>query len=158
MRAVGIDLAGKPENDSGFCILTDEGSETKLLHTDTEILAAIEAAKPDIIAIDAPFWLPKTGNWRPAEDALMKRGFRPLSPMFPSMRMLAMRAMHIVRMLRERGYRVIEVFPRASEQILGLSKEPRKNQDEYDALLAALTGKAYLERRYEDLTGVIVPK
>jgi predicted nuclease with RNAse H fold len=110
-----------------------------------------------MVAMDAPFWLPK-GNWRPSEDALMKRGFRPLSSAFPSMRMLTMRAMHIVRVLRERGYRVIEVFPRASEQILGLSKEPRKNQDEYDALLAALTGKAFLEGKYEDLSGIVIPK
>ncbi|MEM7820274.1 MAG: DUF429 domain-containing protein, partial [Candidatus Aenigmatarchaeota archaeon] len=72
MRIVGIDLAGKPENDTGFCLLSDNGAETKLLHTDTEILAAVEAAKPDIIAIDAPFWLPK-GNWRPAEEMLMRR-------------------------------------------------------------------------------------
>jgi predicted nuclease with RNAse H fold len=157
MRTVGIDLAGKPENDTGFCILTDEGTETRLLHTDTDILAAVEAAKPDIVAMDAPFWLPK-GNWRPCEEALMRRGFRPLSPAFQSMRMLTMRAMHLVRVIAGRGYKVIEVFPRASEQILGLSKEPRKNQDEYDALLAALTGKAYMEGKYEDVAGIILPK
>ncbi len=157
MRIVGIDLAGKPENDTGFCILTNESSEAKLLHTDTDILAAVEAAKPEIVAIDAPFWLPR-GNWRPSEELLMKRGFRPISPAFQSMRMLTMRAAHIVRVLAERGYKVIEVFPQATEQILGLSKEPRKNKDEYDALLAALTGKAYLEGKYEDIAGVIVPR
>jgi len=157
MRAVGIDLAGKSENDTGFCLLSDAGTETKLLHTDTEILAAIEAAKPDVVAIDAPFWMPK-GNWRPSEELLMRRGFRPLSPSFPSMRMLSMRAMNIVRVLRGRGHVVIEVFPRATEEILGISKEPRKNQDEYDALLAALTGKAFKEGKYLDFAGVIIPK
>ena len=55
-------------------------------------------------------------------------------------------------------YKVIEVFSRASEKILGLSKEPRKNKDEYDALLCALTAKAYLEGNYEDLDGIIIPK
>lgn len=157
MRVVGIDLAGKPENDTGFCLLTDAGTETKILHSDMEILAEIENIKPEVVAIDAPFWLPR-GNWRPSDEALMRRGFMPISPAFSSMRMLTMRAMHLVRVLADRGYRVIEVFTKASEKILGLSKEPRKNQDEYDALLAALTGKAFLERNFEDLAGVIVPK
>jgi predicted nuclease with RNAse H fold len=56
---------------------------------------------------------------------------------------MAARAQKLVRLLRGRGYRVIEVFPRASEQILGLSKEPRKNQDEYDALIDDPTGFLY---------------
>ena len=44
------------------------------------------------------------------------------------------------------------------EKILGLSKEPRRNQDEYDALLCALAGKAFLEKTFEDLDGIIIPK
>jgi len=167
MRAIGLDLAGRATNPTGFCLLTTEentsNSDTKLLFSDEELVTAIEAAKPDIIAIDAPFWLPhgpagRVIPFRNSEQLLLKRGFRPLSPALPTMQELSMRALRLVKVLRERGYRVIEVFPRASEQILGLSKEPRKNQDEYDALLAALTGKAYLEGKYEDLDGIVIPK
>lgn len=61
MKVVGIDLAGKSENPTGFCLLTDEGSQAKLLFSDTEILREIEDTKPDCIAIDAPFWLPQSG-------------------------------------------------------------------------------------------------
>ncbi len=162
MKVAGIDLAGKPENQTGFCLLTEDGSETKILHTDLDILKEIKKTKPDLIAVDAPFWVPKTGNqvvpWRNAEELLMKRGFRPLSIAFPTMQLLANRAKHLVSVLRERGYKVIEVFPRATEIILNVSKEYRKNEDEYDALLCALTGKYYLEGKFEDLDGIIIPK
>ena len=158
MRVVGIDLAGKPENPTGFCSLTDSGTETTLLHTDMEIINEIDKIKPDCIAIDAPFWLPRTGIWRSSDEKLLRRGFQPISPAFPTMRLLVIRASHLVKILRERSYNVIEVFSNASEKVLGLSKEPRKNQDEYDALLCALTAKSYLEKKYEDLDGIILPK
>ena len=158
MKVVGIDLAGKSQNTTGFCLLTESGAETKLLYSDLDILKEIEKIKPKCIAIDAPFWMPKSGAWRPAEEKLLRRGFKPLSPLLPTMRILVLRASHLVRVLRERKYRVIEVFSQASEKILGLTKEPRKNKDEYDALLCALTAKAYLERRYEDLDGIIIPR
>lgn len=158
MRVVGIDLAGKPENPTGFCSLTDSGTETKVLYTDTDIINEIDKIKPDCIAIDAPFWLPRTGIWRSSDEKLLRRGFQPISPVFPTMRLLVIRASHLVKVLRERGYKIIEVFSSASEKVLGLSKEPRKNQDEYDALLCALTAKAYLEGKYEDLDGTIIPR
>jgi uncharacterized protein len=156
MRVVGIDLAGKFENPSGFCAMIDEKTETKLLHTNEEIISEIDSIKPDCIAIDAPFWLPQ-GTWRSSEEKLLKRGFMPLSPLLPNMKILVMRASNLVKVLREGGYIVIEVFANASERILGLSKEPRKNQDEYDALMCALTAKAYMDGKYEDIDGIIIP-
>lgn len=158
MKVVGIDLAGKSKNPTGFCFLTESGAQTKLLYSDLEILREIESIKPDCIAIDAPFWLPKVGAWRPCDEKLLKRGYKPLSPILPTMRLLTLRASHLVRVLKERKYNVIEVFPRTTEIVLGLSKKPRKNEHEYDALLCALTAKAYLERKYEDLDGIIIPK
>jgi uncharacterized protein len=158
MKVVGLDLAGKTENPSGFCFMSDEGSQIKLLFTDDDILREIDGAKPDCIAIDAPLWMPPSGAWRPSDEKLMKRGFQPISPLFPTMRILVVRAMNLVKILRTKGYNVIEAFSGASESILGLSKEPRKNKDEYEALLCALTAKAYLEGKYEDLDGIILPK
>ena len=158
MKVVGIDLAGKFENPTGFCSMTEEGTETKLLFTDEEIINEVDAIKPDCIAVDAPFCLPNRGAWRTGEEKLLRRGFQPISALLPTMRLLALRASNLVKILRENGYRVIEVFSSASEKVLGLSKEPRKNKDEYDALLCALTAKAYLEGNYEDLDGIIIPK
>jgi hypothetical protein len=158
MKVVGVDLAGKPENPTGFCLLTDEGSQTKLLFSDEEILKEIEEVKPECIAIDAPLWLPRNGIWRTSDEKLLKRGFQPVSPAFPTMRLLVIRASRLVKIIRDGGYFVIEVFSHASEKVLGLSKEPRKNQDEYDALICALTAKAYSEGKYEDLDGIIIPR
>lgn len=161
MRVIGIDLAGKPENPTGFCLLETNGelrTEIKLLKDDSEIMKAIEEAKPDCVAIDAPFWIPSYGFWRKNEELLIKRGFRPLSPRLPSMQVLALRAKRIVQTLREKGFRVIEVFPSATEKILQLSREPNSNEHEYDALLCALTAKFYLEKKFEDLEGIIIPK
>ncbi len=157
MRVVGIDLAGKFENPTGFCSLIGFKTETKLLFSDEDIINEIDRIRPDCIAIDAPFWLPRFGAWRPCDEKLLRKGFKPLSPLLPTMRILALRASRLVKTLREKNYKVIEVFSNASEKILGLSKEPRKNKDEYDALLCALTAKAYLEENYEDLDGIIIP-
>lgn len=158
MRVAGIDLAGKFENPTGFCSISDGTAEIKLLYKDDEILGEVERVKPDCIAIDAPFWLPQTGLWRPSEIKLISKGFTPLSPMLPNVRMLSLRASLLVKALRSRGFRVIEVFSRASEEVLGLSKEPRKNKDEYDALVCAMTAKCYMEGNYEDIDGIILPK
>lgn len=156
---VGIDLAGKEENPTGFCVLRVTGAKTKKLFTDEEILEEIAKAKPKVVAIDAPLWLPpKDIPWRIGELLLMKRGFRPLSLLLPSMRLLALRAKNLAKKIREMGIEVIEVFAAASEKILGLQKEKRKSKDEYDALLCALTAKAYLDGKYEDLGGIIIPK
>lgn len=157
MKVVGIDLAGKVENPTGFCVLDDSGSQAKLVFSDAEILKSVDETRPDCIAIDAPFWLPINGPWRPSDEKLFKMGFQPVSPLFPTMRILVMRASHLVKILKESGYNVIEVFSAATEKVLGLSKETKKNKDEYDALLCALTAKAYLEKRYENLDGLIIP-
>jgi len=153
---VGIDLAGSPKNPTGICVLRDK-AETKLVYTDEEIIEEVKKAKPEVVAIDAPLWL-SNGPWRLCEILLMKRGFRPLSLLLPSMRLLALRAKKLADVFRKDGIEVIEVFARASEKILGIKKEKRKNKDEYDALVCALTAKAYIENKYENLAGIIIPK
>ena len=167
MRVVGVDLAGKVDNDSGFCVLIIEDGEvktceTKLIKKDSEIIEEVKKIRPDCIAIDAPFWIPREGiqvrPWRKSDILLMKRGFRPYSLALPTVQQLAMRASYIVKQLRNDDHKVIEVFSKASERILGLSKAHKQNKDKYDALVCALTARAYLENNYEDLEGVIIPK
>ncbi|MFZ3077932.1 MAG: DUF429 domain-containing protein [Candidatus Aenigmatarchaeota archaeon] len=161
MKVVGIDLAGKPENPTGFCVLEADGevkTEIKILKEDSEIIAAAEDAKPDCIAIDAPFWIPQTGFWRRSEELLMKRGFKVVSPKLPSMQILAFRAKGIVESLRKKGFIVIEVSASATEKILQASREPKSNEHEYEALLCALTAKFYLDRKFDDLEGIIIPR
>lgn len=161
MRVIGIDLAGKPENPTGFCVLEADGevkTEIKILKDDSEIIKAVEDAKPDCVAMDAPFWIPPSGFWRRGEELLIKRGFRPVSPRLPSMQVLALRAKGIVQTLREKGFHVIEVSASATEKVLQASREPKSNEHEYEALLCALTAKFYLDRKFDDLEGIIIPR
>jgi len=146
MKIIGIDLAGKESRPTGLCVLIDNHTWTKTVHTDEEIIIIIDAERPDLIAIDAPFSLPKTGWWRQGDKELRKAGFRPLSPKFPAMRILVKRAQKLVKKLA--GYEIIEVFPRATEKVLEAEKEPQADPHQYDALLCALTGKYYLAGKY----------
>jgi predicted nuclease with RNAse H fold len=155
MKIIGIDLAGKDKNPTGFCVMTDSGTEARLLRTDEDILKAVEEIEPDVIAVDAPFSFPKEGYYRDSDVRLQEEGFKPLSPVFRGMRPLVERAMKLVPELRK-NYRVIEVFPRATEKILGLEE---KKTHEYDALLCALTGKYYFQGKFRSMgkEGIVVP-
>ncbi len=166
MRVVGIDLAGLETNETGFCILDFGGDKdhitVKRFLYDREILDELESLnsqeKIGVIAIDAPFGWPESGYLRKSDVMLRDRGFTPLSPVFPGMKPLTRRGMMLSQILRKRGFQVIEVFSKASEKILGLDKTRAANKDEYDALVCALTGKAYLKGKYEDLDGIVLPK
>ncbi len=167
MRAVGIDLAGLETNETGFCVLDfDEGGkdrvQVKRLLYDREILDEVERLsgeqKVDVVAIDAPFGWPEEGYLRRSDLMLKNRGFVPLSPLFPGMKPLTRRGKMLSEILKKRDFHVIEVFSKASEKILGLDKTRAANRDEYDALVCALTGKAFLQGKYEDLDGIVIPK
>ena len=159
MAIVGIDLAGKEKNPSGFCIMAEEGTRTLLLNSDNEILRKVEKVKPDLICIDAPFSFPQEGYFREGDMEMRKDGFDPLSPRFPGMQPLVSRAMILVNVLRKK-YEVIEVFPRATEKVLGLERNRRADKDQYDSMLCALTGKYYLQNKFKAYgpERIIVPK
>ncbi|MEM7826685.1 MAG: DUF429 domain-containing protein [Candidatus Aenigmatarchaeota archaeon] len=160
MRVVGIDLAGKEKNPTGFCLLIvsnqEESTETMLLYTDDEIIRESQKAAPDLICIDAPLSFPEHGYFRDSDIELKRRGFKPLSPLFPSMALLTKRGIKLKIRLEKMGYKIIEVFPMATEKILGLEKEKKANKDKYDSLLCALTGKYYLKNSYELIGNEIV--
>ena len=63
----GIDLAGKPENPTGWAAWENKKVKASLLYMDNQILEAITQSKPEVIAVDAPFSLPKSGILRKAD-------------------------------------------------------------------------------------------
>jgi len=164
MKIIGIDLSGKDKNPTGFCVFLIENESEKiekltLLCKDNEIIEEVKKENPCIICIDAPLSFPKSGYFRESDIELKKKGFKPLSPLFPGMKVLVERGIRLKQKFEENGYKVIEVFPRATERILRLSKEKKTNQDLYDAFLCALTGKYYLKNQYEILGNeIIIPK
>ncbi len=159
MKVVGLDLAGKQENDTGLCFI--EGSSVKILtvRTDVEIMEIVKTTDPDIIAVDAPLGFPEEGMYRDCDQKLKDMGYDVLSPNFPGMRVLVNRARSLVGKLSKMdGYDIIEVFSQASEDILPARRTCGMSEDEFDAFVCALTAKKYLEGEYKDMDGIVLPE
>lgn len=179
---IGIDLAGKPENPTGWAVWKNKRVETSLIYTDNEILEGITHNKPVIISIDAPFSLPKRGILRKADREMIRRGYRVFPPKLPAMRTLTVRAMELNKLIAEKGYKTIEVHPTSTRKALNMpSKDWGKIQTilkriglegdlkvrtltphELDAITAALTAYLHIQNRTEVLGDeegyIIIPK
>ena len=180
---IGIDLAGVPANPTGWALLRNKTVKTALLYTDNEILEDITRANPLIIAIDAPFSLPKNGFMRKADSLMIKKGYHVFPPTLQAMKKLTLRAMNMNRLIAEKGYKAIEVHPTSTRKALNMpSKDWKKIQDilknrglkgdiktraltahEIDAATAALTAYLHIQNQTEMLGDeeegyIIVPK
>jgi predicted nuclease with RNAse H fold len=178
-KIIGLDLAGLEKNETGFCVFQEKNAVVRVLHSDDEILAAIDAEQPDLICIDGPLTIPREGNLRRCDLELQDYGVLP--PLLGGMRYLTLRANRLRERL-ERRYRVIEVFPTASAKILGFwDPNPAQRQkalvrmgitgdvekrmltkDEVDAIVAAATGHLYLSGKAAEVGGdegiIVVPR
>lgn len=181
--ACGLDLAAVETNLSGFAVIRGKTVHACQLHSLNEALKTVVAAKPRIVAVDAPLSLPKQGTMRAADRAMNSRGYRVFPPLLPAMKKLAERAIKLKTMLEQNRLPVIEVHPTSSRKALQLpAKDWRKIQDalrqmsfegdpatrtlsphEIDAVTAALTGCLHLKNGTE-LIGdaaegyIVVPK
>lgn len=154
MISVGIDLAGKEKNITGFAVLKNGTFKTKKLFRNEEIIRWVKNSNPDIIAIDSPFSLPEEKFFRDCDLELIKMGFKVLSPRFKNMEILVKRCRTLLSEFNKMNFKAIEVFPRAVEKILGINKEKvEKNlgkisKDEFDAVLCAIMGRLYLKNEF----------
>lgn len=190
---VGIDLAGSPKRNTGICTLRGMTvSSCETVYTDEEILTHVDRANPNLIAIDAPLNLPpgrkriedRNGeHFRPCDRELLKRGIRFFPITLGPMRSLTTRGIALKKKLSRRGYKVIEMYPGAAQDVWGIARkqdgltklrrgleklglkglENRMNGDELDAATGALVGKLFLEGKAEVLGNfrqgaIIIPK
>ncbi len=159
MKVVGIDLAGKQENDTGFCLLDGSDVVTRVLKSDVEIVEVVRGTEPDVVAVDAPFSFPDEGMYRDCDKELKDMGYEVLSPNYPGMKVLVQRAKALIGKLKGLGeFDIIEVFPRAAEKNLPVKRTNSMTEDEYDAFLCALTGRKYMKDEYMDLDGIVIPE
>ena len=162
---LGLDLAGSPQNMSGYAELNllNHTITWGAIYEDNEILNLVRKLKPIILAIDAPLSLPRRGYMRDVDRLMHKLHFPVLPPRFRGMEMLTRRAMMLVSKF-PKDIEIIEVHPtstlRALEQryrVRGLHEifkmlalSPLKdsfNRHERDAILSAITGYFfYMER------------
>ena len=135
---MGIDLAGSPKRRTGICILNIKNNEviTKNLYSTKDIINEVIKTKPSVIAIDAPLSLPagrkslgvrykKGPHFRQCDLELraMKIRFFPIT--LGPMRKLTSRGIMLKKKLEAYGFKVIETFPGAVQDILGM---PRKKK------------------------------
>lgn len=183
MKIIGLDLAGSEKRITGFCLMGYEIDEISELKTNDEIISRVKDIKPDLIAIDSPLNFPEKGNWRKAEHEMNKRRIKFFPPRgLLAMEQLVVRAMALKELFEKKGILVIEVYPGAFYDIMkmprkkndleikrllklyNLSLSRRKySQDELDAVIAAFTGRLFLEAKVEFIGDeeegqIVVPK
>lgn len=179
LRVFGIDLTGSEQRASGVALLDGVDLElTKRLNTDAEIEAEVINSKAEVVSIDSPLSLPEDKNkiYRRCELELKRRGIGVYWCLLPSMRNLTMRGISLAAKLRNAGATVIESYPGAAQDILGIPRKQKGTQaladalakfgirgnldishDELDAVTAAIVGQYYLRGDYEALGCLILP-
>jgi len=178
---VGIDLTSSEERDTGWAVLKGDKAETLRLGTDKDIIDATMEQLPDIVSIDSPLALPygrcceKTdcqcrqyGITRFCERFLMSLGIGVFPCLIPSMVNLTMRGIRLAKAFEDKGITVIESYPGAAQDILGMPRKQRGidllceslkrfgidikgtniSHDELDAITSALVGYFYLSDQY----------
>src|SRR3989304_10053445 len=137
LRVVGIDLTGSEERPSGWCLLEGSHAITKRLGSDAEIITKTYESQPTLVSIDSPLSIPAGrisvfdddpgrkdfGIMRHCERILKKRGVNVYPSLIPSMQKLTARGMKLANQFRSMGIPVIESFPGAAQDIMGI---PRK--------------------------------
>jgi len=179
-RIVGIDLTGSERRLTGWSLLNGAIATTKTIRTDDELVRETIAARADVVSIDSPLSVPEActnplidGNWpiyRKCELALKRMGISVFWCLLPSMKSLTIRGIKLASALRNAGLTVIESYPGAAQDLLGI---PRKGSsleelkwglrragitgayltahvthDEVDAITSALVGLFYLANDY----------
>jgi len=190
MKIIGLDLAGVEKRPTGFCIMDGMNVKTFILYSDDEILHEVEHVKPEVIAIDAPLTLPKGRksieertniHLRECDRLLLKRGIKFFPITLGPMRLLTKRGIRLKKILKKKGFRVIEVYPGGAQDVLGIPRKQKgteklrksleslgieglketMNDHELDAVTCAFVGKLFLEGRYEVLgsvdDGIVMP-
>jgi uncharacterized protein YprB with RNaseH-like and TPR domain/predicted nuclease with RNAse H fold len=175
-RIVGIDLTGSEKRATGWALMDGPFATTKTIRTDEELVSETLAAKPDLVSIDSPLSLPYRYGaagvpiYRKCELALKRMGISVFWCLLPSMHMLTHRGIKLAQELRKAGCKVIESYPGAAQDILGIPRKKasldelkhglsragitgdfltaRITHDEVDAITSALVGLFYLADDY----------
>ena len=187
---VGIDLAGSSRRPTGVCVLHGMRAHTHLAYRDEEILSAVDQAKPDLVPIDAPLSLPngrktiydRSGeHLRECDRELQRRSIRFFPITLGPMRMLTERGLTLRVKIETMGYRMVECYPGAAQDVWGIPRQHRDlkgllrglkelgvrglttemTSDELDAVTAALVGRWFLLGRGEMLggeEGIVIPQ
>ncbi|MGH8613799.1 MAG: ribonuclease H-like domain-containing protein, partial [Gammaproteobacteria bacterium] len=179
-RIVGIDLTGSERRATGWALMDADQATTQSLSTDDELFSATLEAKPDLVSIDSPLSFPEgvtdpdepgdSPIYRKCELALKRMGISVFWCLLPSMKGLTTRGILLAGRLRQAGLSVIESYPGAAQDLLGIPRKgasleelkwglhragiqgpfltAKVSHDEVDAITSALVGLFYLADDY----------
>ena len=179
---VGIDLAGSPRRPTGICVLRGLRAQTRIAFSDEDILNTLDQTQPDLVPIDAPLSLPmgrgsihdrSCEHFRDCDRALRQLGIRFFPITLGPMRMLTERGLTLKLRISALGYRTIECYPGAAQDVWGIPRQHKDRNkllaglkklgvrglaaaatgDELDAATAALVGRWHLLGQGEMLGG-----
>ncbi len=185
-RVIGIDLSGSEARASGWALVEGDLVVTRTVKTTEDIVRLTTACKPRLVSIDSPLSIPqgrdctsddcecrRYGISRSCERELRRRGISVYWCLIRSMQSLTRRGMQIAEQLRRCGIEVIESYPGAAQDIMGIPRKrasreqlraslasfglkgiPTKEiatHDELDAITSAVVGLFYLAGLYEPL-------
>ena len=182
MNCVGLDLAGSRRRPTGACIINERlHVRCYVLHSDDEILTLVKRSGSKVVAIDAPLALPigrhclgehcrGREHFRACDLALRHMGIRFFPMTLGPMRALTRRGMRLRKELERFRIEVIETYPGAAQDLLGIGRKQyglEKLQrslkklgctgdimrrvltgDELDAVSCALVARDYGQGRY----------
>ena len=184
---VGLDLTGSEQRKSGWAAVTGQHLEVDLVGSDSDLISRTLDAEPFLVSIDSPLSLPtgrisefdddpgreEYGIVREAERLLRSRGVHVYPALLPSMQRLTRRGINLATRLRKLGIPVIESYPGAAQDILGIPRKKTSlrhlteglrrfgyaalttelgiSHDELDAATSALVGQFMLAGYWEAL-------
>ena len=187
LRIVGIDLTGSEDRPSGWCLLTDDHALTQRIRSDLDLISETVCARPHVVSIDSPLSLPY-GRTRPTDDdptrdefgitrecerLLRARGVHVYPTLILNMQGLTARGIRLATHFRKLGIPVIESYPGAAQDILGIPRKKKGvehltralldfgvrgpisscklSHDELDAVTSAMVGLFFWTGKFEAL-------
>lgn len=187
LRVVGIDLTGSEARASGWCLLTDDYALTQRIGSDLDLISETVCALPHVVSIDSPLSLPygrtrttdddpareEFGITRECERLLRARGVHVYPTLILNMQGLTARGIRLATHFRKLGIPVIESYPGAAQDILGIPRKKKGlehltralldfgvrgpissdklSHDELDAVTSALVGLFFWTGKFEGL-------
>ncbi len=177
-KVLGLDLAGSEKRRTGYAYWEGKALKVGVVYTDKEVFELLEGFS--LVMIDAPLSIPagrksledRGPHFRECDLLLRKQGHRFFPVTLGPMRLLTKRAMRLADHLRQRGVEVLETFPGATYDLLGLDRKDRGAildfymrlpfgledrdyfQDELDAIACWLAGICHLMGKSVVFSGV----
>ncbi len=167
-KVCGIKVSGKKDGECCVAFLYDNSLTVFSSSDDKFIVDKIVDERPSVIVFTNPAEVPKEEGFRESEEDLVEEGYSFL-PRDMFGRGVIERSVFLANSVKQKYQpEVISCRPRISSEALdvsddsdlkdlGLKVEKVESMEEFEAVVAALTGEKYLDNSFVN-KGFIIPK